>query len=228
MKFANAYQGVKKIFTAEILSLIGAVCLIIFAALGVVAIAAVAAMGGSAEDVAVVSGIGAGIFGLAGGILSLIALILTLVGTKRASNDEPAFGHAFSFIICALILTLASTILSSIWATGIWDNACTTVASIFSLFAIIYIIHGVQNLAEQLSRPDMVAKGNTYLKLLIAFYVIQIIVRLIQLGYPRHFDFGFYGILSEPLDKHFHSISNRHCQSRGAGQSDGRRDAQDQ
>jgi len=176
MKYPNAYQGIKKIFTAEILALISSACMIIFAIFGIVAIAGISA---SSDDVAVAGGLGALLFGAAGGVLALIGLILLLVGTKRASADEAMFDHAFIFIVCSLILTVASTIISSIWATGMWDNLSTTIANIFSMLATIYIVNGVQNLAKKLNRQDMVAKGNTYMILLIVLYAVQIIARVI-------------------------------------------------
>ncbi|MBR3403470.1 MAG: hypothetical protein IKG67_14660 [Parasporobacterium sp.] len=176
MKFPNAYQGVKKIFTAEILSLIGAACMIIFAVFGVVALAGMATASG---DTALTGGIGLAVFGLAGGILSLIGLLFLMIGTKRAAQDEPIFNQAYMYILCSLILTLASLIISSIWLYGTWDNMSTTVANILAMIATIFIINGVQNLAKQLNRPDMVATGNTYMILLIVVYAVQIIVRII-------------------------------------------------
>ena len=176
MKFPNAYQGVKKIFTAEILSLIGAACMIIFAVFGVVALAGMAAASG---DTALTGGIGLAVFGLAGGILSLIGLLFLMIGTKRAAQDEPIFNQAYMYILCSLILTLASIIISSIWLYGTWDTMSTTVANILAMIATIFIINGVQNLAKQLNRPDMVATGNTYMILLIVVYAVQIIVRIL-------------------------------------------------
>lgn len=176
MRFPDAYQGIKKIFTAELLSLIGSLCMIVFAIFGLVTISAVSA---DSAATAITGGIGIIIFGLAGGILALIGLIFMLIGTKRASIDEPVFNNAFLYIILSLILTVASTIISSIWSTGIWDNVSTTVANVFSVFATIFIINGVQNLAAKLDRQDMVSKGNTYMILLIIVYAIQIIARII-------------------------------------------------
>jgi len=176
MKFPNAYQGVKKIFTAEILSLIGAACMIIFAVFGVVALAGMAAASG---DTVLTGGVGLAVFGLAGGILSLIGMLFLMIGTKRAAQDEPIFNQAYMYILCSLILTLASLIISSIWPYGTWDNMSTTVANILAMIATIFIISGVQNLAKQLNRPDMVAAGNTYMILLIVVYAVQIIVRII-------------------------------------------------
>ena len=176
MKFPNAYQGVKKIFTAEILSLIGAACMIIFAVFGVVALAGMATASG---DTALTGGIGLAVFGLAGGILSLIGLVFMLVGTKRAAQDEPIFNQAYMYILCSLILTLASIIISSIWIYGTWDNMSSTIANILAMIATIFIVNGVQSLANKLNRPDMVAQGNTYMILLIIGYAIQIIVRVI-------------------------------------------------
>ena len=177
MKYPNAYQGVKKIFTAEILSLIGSVCMIVVAIFAIVSLASIAASSG---DGLLVGGAGALVFGIAGFVLMLISLILLMVGTKRASKDEGLFNKAFLFILFSLILTFVASIVSSTTgATSIWDNLVLTISNIFSMVATVYIINGVQNLAKQLNRPDMVSKGNTYLTLLIVIYVIQIIVNVI-------------------------------------------------
>ena len=150
--------------------------MIIFAVFGVVALAGMATASG---DTALTGGIGLAVFGLAGGILSLIGLLFLMIGTKRAAQDEPIFNQAYIYILCSLILTLASLIISSIWIYGTWDNMSSTIANILAMIATIFIINGVQSLANKLNRPDMVATGNTYMILLIIGYAIQIIVRVI-------------------------------------------------
>ena len=151
------------LFGIKLNPMIGAACMIIFAVFGVVALAGMATASG---DTALTGGIGLAVFGLAGGVLSLIGLLFLMIGTKRAAQDEPIFNQAYMYILCSLILTLASLIISSIWLYGTWDNMSTTVANILAMIATIFIINGVQNLAKQLNRPDMVATGNTYMILL--------------------------------------------------------------
>ena len=66
MKYPNAYSGVKKIFSAEILSVIGAIVLIVSALLGLIAFAAgTAAQNAEAETASSLSGIAVG-FGSSG------------------------------------------------------------------------------------------------------------------------------------------------------------------
>ncbi len=135
MKYPNAYQGVKKIFTAEILSLIGSVCMIVVAIFAIVSLASIAASSG---DGLLVGGAGALVFGIAGFVLMLISLILLMVGTKRASKDEGLFNKAFLFILFSLILTFVASIVSSTTgATSIWDNLVLTISNIFSMIATV-------------------------------------------------------------------------------------------
>ena len=93
MQFPNALQGVKKIYKAEILSLIAAACIIIAGLLAIVAAA------GESLGVVVI----AGIFGVASAVLLIIAFIMNIVGVKRASLDEPAFKTAFYVLIIGII-----------------------------------------------------------------------------------------------------------------------------
>ena len=180
MTCQNAYQGVKKIFTAEVLGLIGTLCMVIVVVFGVVALVGVDA---ASDGATIAGGIGAVIFFLGGGIVSIVGLILLMIGTKRASEDEPVFNTAFMYILCSLILTVASVILNMIWPLANWDNLSTTVANVFSMTATIYIIMAVQRLANRLEKPEMVSKGNTYMTLLIIAYAIQIILRVVPVFY---------------------------------------------
>nr|WP_316626779.1 hypothetical protein [uncultured Ruminococcus sp.] len=89
MTFPNGADGVKKIFTAEILGLIASVCFFITAILTITTVAAaVGASGGSdaAAVGAVASGAGVVVLSLGGLVLSIISFILSLVGINKASR----------------------------------------------------------------------------------------------------------------------------------------------
>ena len=113
MKFPNAYNGVKKIFTAEILSLIGTISLII-AAILVLATGAMVETGAADAAVNETMGMAAGfaIFGLVGSILMLVAFIMNLVGILSARKDEGLFNTALAFTIIGIVAAVLTSLFS--------------------------------------------------------------------------------------------------------------------
>ena len=83
MKYPDAYQGVKKIYVAEIIKLISTICMFI------AAIFIEYAKMNKAAEAASDSGV-PGILVIAAGALALVGLIIEIVGVRRASWDEPS------------------------------------------------------------------------------------------------------------------------------------------
>ena len=177
MTFPNAFNGVKKLFTSEILKLIAAVCAIVAAVAGIIALAGV-------EADAVVAGVGGGIatviFGVASAVLLLIAYILKLVGLKKAGNDEPKFQQAFLLAIFALILSVVASILSSLnVGNGVVDDIVSIFAAIADILIVVFVIQGIQNLAEKLNQNGMAETGRKLLIIILVFYILAIIATLV-------------------------------------------------
>lgn len=97
MRFPNAAAGVKKIFTAEILALIGAIATVIGTISALIAVAAAAnnSTGGTA-----VAGGASVIFLLGAGVLGIIAFIMNIIGINSAAKDEASFKTA---LICVIV-----------------------------------------------------------------------------------------------------------------------------
>lgn len=175
MKYPNAHDGVKKIFVAEILSLIGSFLSAIvlgFSLLGIIAIeensdtGAVAAFGGIA------------LFGLAAAVILIIAFIMQIIGVNRAAIDEPAFKTALYLIIAGIVISL----LSSFFGNNATVQAIFSIISdVIQLAITIFIIQGIRNLAVKLNNPDMDAKGNNIFKIICAVYILIFIARIITL-----------------------------------------------
>ena len=110
MKFPNAENGVKKLFTAEILQIIAAVALAAAAVMGLVTLANAAN-----ENAGATLGFGAGtlVFSIGGAVVSLIAFILTIVGLVKASKDDDGFKTALAFIILAVVATIVGSCFQS-------------------------------------------------------------------------------------------------------------------
>lgn len=180
MRFPNAAKGVKKLFTAEILNLIGTLCGIIGLGIIAVGIAAAGVNGQTDAGMAALVGGAAGgmIFVIAYVVLVTIAFILHLVGIINARHDEESFKSA---LIC-LILNLVAMVCS-----GIFTSINTTVASLFytfgnlmNLFVTLFIISGIIKLADQLNRGDVSAKGSNILKIIVVIAALGLVISIVS------------------------------------------------
>ena len=173
MKFTNAYQGVKKIFAAEILALIASVCGTIALALPVVALVAAANQsgGGTAASLG-----GLVVVGIATVVLSIIAFIFKLIGVNKASKDEPAFKIAFYMILAGIVVSVLTGIFSS---NSTVSSIMSALGEIVNLAVTVYIIQGIKNLAQRLGDDKMVKSGDTLFKYIIAIYILVIIAQIV-------------------------------------------------
>ena len=173
MKFQNAANGVKKIFGAEILGLIGTICMIVTALLGVIAYAAVKTESGEGL---LFSGIGAAVFGIGGVVLLFIGYIIKIVGVNKASNDEPSFKTALFFIIFALICSVGMSFFSG---NEVIKTLLDSFNQVANLAVTVFIIAGIRNLALRVNRNDIDAKGSNLYKIIVVIYALIIISKII-------------------------------------------------
>ena len=178
MTFSNAYHGVKKIFTAELLKLIGGVCLLIAAILSV--LTAGAAANGAAVG-AGVSGAGTIIFMAAGFVLPIVGYIMNLVGLHQAGKDEDGFGTAFIVSIFALIIAVIAGIFTGFnLFSPIADNIATVIQRICEIVVFVLVVGGVASLAARLGKENMIGNANAVLTIYIVCWVIAILASLVD------------------------------------------------
>ena len=174
MKFTNAFEGIKKIFIAEILALIASVCLTItlaFTALGYVSAKTLSTTG------AVASLGGMAFFGIISAVIAIIAFVLKIMGVNKASMDEPAF----KIVLYLIIGGIAVSILGGFIPNNTVKSIFSVISDVVSLAITIYIIQGIKNLAAKLNNNEMITKGDTIYKIIIAIYAIIILARIITL-----------------------------------------------
>lgn len=175
MKFPNAYQGLKNVFTAQILMLISIGCSVVGALTGGIGVVA-----GS-----VVTGLGGGVIVLGALVLMLLSLIFTLVGLSRASRDETGFRGAFYCTLIDLILTVIVNVLVSL---GIGGSVLKSIADIISLIldilVIAYIFKGIDVLAGKLGREDVSGTGHSVIVYLWVVYAVTIFCDMMNLLFP--------------------------------------------
>lgn len=195
MKFPNAYSGVKKIFTGEILSIIGIALLIITAVLALVAAAAgIATETADAQTASALSAVAGGfligtvVFGAGCAVLMIISFILQIVGVSKASKDEPRFKTAFFLIMVGIISTSVSILTetaSSFFPSLFGGNVLAMLEVFFSNLARIvtilvtyYIIEGITSLADRIGNEKISKQGKTILNLILLFLVLSLIAAI--------------------------------------------------
>lgn len=187
MTFPKAYLGVKKIFTAHILGLIGAVLLLLTSVFSAINVVDQLNNVLNATTTREYFGIASTWLAIAGSVLLLISIVLYLVGIIRAKADERSFLGAMIF---AIILLVVSPIVAII---NILVPASTSFPASYKVFfsilqnaailaTAIFTIHGIQSLAKKLDRKDIAKKGTVTIVLLIVLYSLIIVSTILSIA----------------------------------------------
>ena len=183
MKFPNAANGVKKIFTAEILTLISNFCVFGTAVLMIVALASTAgAVANGSEGAAVgalASGAGTIVFAIGSLVLAIIAFILNIVGITKASKDESSFKTALYALLAGIVLSVLGNALTNV--NGYIASLLQALQVVAELLVILYVIQGIRYLALKLNKPEIDQKGQNLFKVIFAILVLQFIARMVVL-----------------------------------------------
>lgn len=178
--FPNALDGVKKIYTAEILMLIAAILGIVGAVAAIAgAAAASAASQAGAEGMLGAAGgaiIGAGVFAIAAGVLSIIGFIMNIVGVTRGARDEGQFKSAQIAIIVGIICSVISVFFQS----GLLSAIVKVATDICEILATYFIVSGIIHLAEQLGDQAMASRGLTIRKLILIVWIVSCVLGAIS------------------------------------------------
>ena len=175
MKFSNAAKGVSKLFTAEILGLIG------FVLTGIGAVAMATGVVGSdkkvmSDNAAIATAGGGAIFATIGAIILIVGAIISIVGLVQAGKDEKFFKYALYAMIIFFVFTLIVNI--ALAASGYKDYA-TSGGSLINLIVNILVIQGIINLANAKQDAKVASKGLLIFKLIIAVTILEIIASII-------------------------------------------------
>ena len=180
MRFPNAAKGVKNIFTAQILQLIGNICAVIGSIILISSgVTAVLTNGSDAGLIAALSqAAGASIFIVAYSILGLIAFIMLIVGIVNAKKDEESFKSALICLIIGIVVPIIGVLFSRV--SRVVSSLCMSVGNLMGLFVTIFIISGIIKLADQLNRGDVSTKGSNILKMIIVIAGISLILGIVS------------------------------------------------
>lgn len=166
MKFPNAFAGVKKLYTSEILAIITLVFALITAIAGFFTIGVVDAGVTEAVDASLAA---TGVFTILTAILSLICFILNLVGLGQAGKDEPIFKFALYVSLIGIVVSVAAGFLPE----GAVKELLSVITEIVLLLVPLLSISGIMNLSKQYMNADMENRGNTLIKLITASIIVS-------------------------------------------------------
>ena len=178
MSFPNAAKGVKKIFVAEILHLIGTIPFLVG---GIMMTKGLMSSGWD--------GLSFFLYGIGFTIASLpiyaVATFVSRAGIINASHDESYFEKARIINVGIVTSVGACLIMASmlsgaalVYFGGILLYAA---AELVNIFVLIYAIGGIIRLADQLNRGDISVKGSIVLKFLIVINALAFIAPIIAL-----------------------------------------------
>ncbi|MBQ9322145.1 MAG: hypothetical protein IJ239_07335 [Eubacterium sp.] len=176
MQFPNAYKGIRRIFTAEILTMISGIILLLTLTAGSGMLDEFAA-----GDMTTVSGPAlalASISGLAS-IFALVAFFMNISGISDASKDEESFKKALLWLVIGIGASLVGSL-----AVNMNDIIASFAGIISSLceYMIYYnVVTGIIHLAERLEDERVNALGQQTIRLLTIVYAVVIIVQLVML-----------------------------------------------
>ncbi len=151
MKFPNTFKGIKKIWTAEMLMLLGAV-------LSIVLLFVVAGNTVMDGDVVVINEEAiktpAAILGIGAAVLMLVAFLLNLIGIINCRKDDKNFVNA----LIATLLGVVCGVVNAIWGEakprlGSWMEFVMVMESCYASY---YVLTGVSNLSK--AYPDEATK----------------------------------------------------------------------
>ena len=168
MKFDNAKTGIKRIYTAEVLSIIAAIVAIVAAVLLFI-------LGSFTKDGKVnVTDVISTISLIVAGVIAFVAYIMNIVGISTASKDSADFKNALYMVIGAILTSAASSLLQKS-APGL-AGALQISENIFELFTSYYIINGCTTLANQVGNAAVEAEGKKTMKLFLTVWIVSIVV----------------------------------------------------
>ncbi len=166
MQFPNAFEGVKKIYKAEIIALIGAICGLVAAILGLIG-AAAGSVGGLA---------GAGVLIIAMSVLLIIAFIINIGGLNKAKADEEYFAKALYMVIAGIVL---SVVMGATKEGTLLHTVGDGLSKLCSLLVNYLVATALLNLAERMGNGAVAQKAKSVRSLLTVVWIIALVLDLV-------------------------------------------------
>lgn len=171
MRFPNACKGLKKIFYAELISLIALVPY----AVSMVLIQFLPEEINENNAEMLPAEIVVTILSLVSLVLMTVAYVLNIIGYVNASKDNESFKKAMLLTIAGLVLTVVSGIMENVNASPILTNTFDSMEQILDLLITLTTISGIVTLSVTYGDLRMVDSGKALFKFLFAIYLPTLI-----------------------------------------------------
>ena len=169
MKFPDAHKGVKKLYVAEIISIIAAaigIISLIFSSIGLKNDGVLATMG-------LIASLSA--------IALLVSFIMQLVGLKQGGEDEDQIRYAFYCSLLAIAFSLAVVVVrlfkendTTVMIRNIFDIG----VDVSNVLVVIYALLGISALATKLGDGAMAQRGKKLSNVVTVLFVVSIAFNL--------------------------------------------------
>lgn len=169
--FKNAYEGVRKIYTAQIMALIATVLMLIGTVLGLTGMKT-----GEATSAGEGLLVGGGALVLIAAILMIVGAIMDILGVNRASKDEDAFKNA---LIALCVGILANILISAFSSNPIVSSIGKAAATVTEMLASFFICTGIMNLAGRLGDGATQARGQSVRTLLLCIWAVAAVLNFL-------------------------------------------------
>ena len=166
MQFPNALEGVKKIYKAEIIALIGGIVGFVAAIL-----ALVGAKSGSVGGLA-----GGGFLIIAASVLFIIAFIMNIVGLNKAKPDEENFKNALNMVLVGIVLSI---VVGATKEGTLIHTLGDSLSNICNLLVNYLVATALLNLANRLGDAAVAQKAKTVRTLLTVVWIIALVLQVI-------------------------------------------------
>lgn len=170
MFYTHARNGIKKIYLAQILSLIS-----VF----MTGVAAAYADQASGSGMNTEKAIGIMLPILAVGLLKLAGSLVEFFGLKEAAQDDENFKQGYTYalinIVCSIILAVLSVL--NLKNETISDLG-NSIRSIIQMIVTLYVVYGIRSIARELGNHEMDERGK---KVFFIYGVSIILSSAIQL-----------------------------------------------
>ena len=174
MEFENAKIGLRKVYNAQILSIIASI-------IGIVGTVVMTVLGKAIQSGAEnynSSDIISVIFLIVAGIIGIIAFILNFVGIGRTSKDDESFKNALIMLVIAIAASvIGSAIQNRFPGTAKYLDYLHDLAT---LFVSYYVIGGCMSIAEKKNDVNLAATCKTARTFIIVAWVITIVLEFLS------------------------------------------------
>lgn len=171
MRFPNACKGLKKIFFAELISLIALVPY----AVSLVLIQFLPEEINKNNAEILPAEVVVTILSILSLVMMTVAYVLNIIGYVTASKDNESFKKAMLLTIAGMVLTVVSGIMENANGNPILTNTFDSMENILDLLITLMTISGIVTLSVTYGDLRMVESGKALFKFLFAIYLPTLI-----------------------------------------------------